>query len=125
MQLRGGIGVFKNYDIKETVTGENPHTEPLYSCWNELKYRNDKVSKQFVHEHQYGMEKYNHHSWRKNNGKTHVYLFSDFLFHNLKSHRGTIYFNKQLEYITIIGINNRTNEWIYQLVYVEPSGFGE
>ena len=58
----GGIGVFKNYDINETVTGENPYIEPLHSCWNELKYRNDKVSKQFVHEHQYGMEKYNHHS---------------------------------------------------------------
>ena len=58
----GGIGVFKNYDINKTVTGENPYTEPLHSCWNELKHRNDKVSKQFVHEHQYVMEKYNHHS---------------------------------------------------------------
>ena len=58
----GGIGVFKNYDINQTVAGENPHTKPLDSCWNELKYRNDKVSKHFVHEHQYCMEKYNHHS---------------------------------------------------------------
>ena len=55
----GGISVFKNYSINDILMEENNNQYGrLIACWDELKCRQDKVSRQFVQSQHYKMEKY-------------------------------------------------------------------